>query len=33
MVEMLEMMFFGLAVAGASGGACYLLWRHLTGGP
>ncbi len=33
MVEMFGLLFYGMAVAGISGGACYLIWRHITGGP
>lgn len=33
MVETIGTLLLGLAVAVASGGAIYFLWRRVTGGP
>lgn len=33
MADLLGNLFLYLAVAGATAGAGYALWRHITGGP
>ncbi len=33
MVEMIGTMLVGFTVAGITGGATYLIWRYVTGGP